>query len=553
MKRIMTGVTALAASALVMGTLAAGVTAARHMKTMGTATLTFGDQDGSPTFAENFNPFSPLALEGYEFMYEPLIAIGGLTGNVVPMLATGSKWSHGNKTLTFTLRSGVKWSNGKPFTAQDVVFTFDLLKKNPALDTNGVWKNISGVSASGNTVSFQFKAVDIPFAQYIDEEPIVYPGQFSGTNPVKFTDTNPIVTGPFVLDQFTPQAYTMKKNPLYWDSKQIAVPMIKEVALTTNTTSDLQLSQGLFDHSVLFEPGIQQAYTSKNPKYYHYFFPLASPVNIYFNLTEKPFNEVAFRQAIAYAVNRSVIYKKGEYGYEPPANESLLPPALWKGWLDKSLAKKYAYNYNPKKAISLLASIGYKMKGGEMVDSTGKQLSFTIECPTGWTDWISDLQIIQQELGKIGIKVNVETPSVNTDYTDIDTGHFQAALSFGWQEFNPYFVYNYILSSSESAPIGTAVGGINDNAERYNNPVMNKLIAKLAATANLAQQHKIVDQIQQITFTQVPVVTLVSAASWNEYQTNHYIGWPTAQNPYANPSTTWPNPEIILQHLTPAK
>lgn len=555
MKRLVAGVTAaLAASTMLMVAASAGVaTAAPHHKAMGTATLTFGDQDGSPTFTENFNPFSPLALEGYEFMYEPLIAVGGLTGNPVPELATGDKWSNGNKTLTFTLRSGVKWSNGKPFTAQDVVGTFDLLKKYPALDTNGIWQNITGVTASGNTVSFNFKQVDIPFAQYIEEQAIVYPPQFQGGNPVKFTDTSPIVTGPFVLDKFTPQAYTLKKNPLYWDASQIAVPEIKEIALTSNTTSDLQLSQGMFDHSVLFEPGIQQAYVAKNPKYYHYYFPLASPVNIYFNLTMKPFSNVKFRQAIAYAVNRNVIYKKGEYGYEPPANESLLPPALWKGWLDKSLAKKYAYSYNPKKATSLLESIGYKMQNGKLVDSSGKQLSFTIECPTGWTDWIQDLQIIQQELGKIGIKVNVETPSVNTDYTDIDTGHFQAALSFGWQEFNPYFVYHYILSSQESAPIGTAVGGINDNAERYYNPHLNSLLNQLAATANVTQQHKIVDQIQKITFTQVPVVSLVSAASWNEYQTNHYVGWPTAKNPYANPSTTWPNPEIILQHLTPAK
>lgn len=487
-------------------------------------------------------------------MYEPLISIGGLTGNVVPMLATGAKWTNHNKTLVFALRSGVKWSNGKAFTASDVLGTFNLLKKYPALDTNGIWKNITGISASGNTVSVNFKAVDIPFAQYIEETPIVYPAQFSNADPVKFTDNSPIVTGPFVLDQFTPQAYTLKKNPLYWDASQIAVPEIKEVALTSNTTSDLQMSQGLFDHSVLFEPGIQQAYTSKNPKYYHYFFPLASPVNIYFNLTMKPFNNVKFRQAIAYAVNRTQIYQKGEYGYEPPANESLLPPALWNGWLDTSLAKKYAYTYNPKMAVSLLESIGYKKNAsGQLVDSTGKQLSFTIECPTGWTDWIADLEIVQQELGQIGIKVNVLTPSVNTDYTDVETGHFQAALSYGWQEFNPYFVYNYILSSNQSAPIGTAVGGLNDNAERYHNPKLDALIAQLAASPNLSRQRQIVDAIQQITFSQVPVVALVSAASWNEYQTNHYTGWPTAQNPYANPSTTWPNPEIIVQHLVPAK
>lgn len=557
MKRLIAGVTAaVAASAMMMVGAASGVTAANHHRAgMGTATLVFGDQDGSPTFTQNFNPLPPSStvLEGWWYMYEPLIAIGGLTGNQVPMLATSQTWTHGDKTLVFTLRQGVKWSNGKPFTASDVVFTFNLLKKYPALDVNGIWKQITSVTASGNKVSFNFKAVNIPFAQYIQEQAIVYPPQFTGINPTTFTDPNPIVTGPFVLDQFTPQAYTLKKNPLYWDAAQIKVPEIKQVALTSNTTSDLQLSQGLFDHSVLFEPGIQQAYVAKNPKYYHYYFPLASPVNIYFNLTMAPFNNVKFRQAIAYAVDRNAIYKKGEYGYEPPANQSLLPPALYAGWLNKSLAKTYAYNLNPKKALSLLESIGYKMQGGKLVNAKGQQLTFTLECPTGWTDWIEDMQIIQQDLAKIGIKVNTETPSVATDYNDVQTGHFQAALSYGWQEFNPYFVYYNILSSATTAPVGQAVAGLNSNAERYKNPTVDKLINELASTANVARQHKIVDEIQQFTFKQVPVVALVSAASWNEYQTNHYTGWPTAKNPYANPSSTWPNPEIILQHLVPAK
>jgi peptide/nickel transport system substrate-binding protein len=276
-------------------------------------------------------------------------------------------------------------------------------------------------------------------------------------------------------------------------------------------------------------------------------------VSIYFNLTMAPFNNVKFRQAIAYAVNRSAIYKKGEYGYEPPADQSLLPPALWSSWRDKALASKYAYNYSPPKALALLRSIGYKMNAQhQLVNAGGKQLTFTLECPTGWTDWIADLGIIQQDLAKIGIKVNTETPSVATDYNDVQTGHFQAALVYGWQEFNPYFVYYYLLSSATSAPIGS-VTGFNSNSERYNNPAVNRLINELAATSNAARQHAIVDQIQAYTYKDVPVVALVSAASWNEYQTNHYVGWPTAQNPYANPSSTWPNPEIILQHLVPAK
>jgi peptide/nickel transport system substrate-binding protein len=546
--KIRTIATAVASLALVgMSFLgAAGPAQAKNLPP-----LVLGDQDGSPGFTANFNPLSVNALEGWWFVYEPLYELDGLTGAQTPWLATSYKWVN-SKELQFTVRNGVKWNNGKPFTAADVVFTFDLLKKYPALDLNGLWKVLSGVSAKGNVVTFTFKTVDIPAWQYIATQAIVYPPQFTGVNPVKFTDTNPIGTGPFMMGSFHSSAYTLKRNPYYWQASKVKVPSIEEIALSNNQTSDLMMSQGKFDEAVLFEPGIQQAYVAKNPKYYHYWFPLASPVNLYLNLTQAPFNNLKFREAIAYALNRVKIYKQGEYGYEPPANQSLLPPGLDQTWLDKSLAKKYNYNYDPTKAKKILASIGYKDKNGQLIGPNGKPVSFTLEVPTGWTDWIEDCSIIKQELGALGMNVTVETPSVATDYNDVETGHFQAALVYGWNESNPYFIYNYLLSSSASAPIGQ-VANFNSNTERFNSPLANKLIAELAQTSNVAQQHQIVDQLEKISFTQLPVIALVYAASWNEYQTNHWVGWPTAANPYANPSATWPDFLMIVTHLKPAK
>lgn len=540
-----------AASLLLVAAGMGGVSAATAASgsAMGKYPLVLADQDGSPGFTENFNPFSPNADEGLYFMYEPLYVVNSLTGQKTPWLATHYQWV-GNKEVRFTIRSGVKWSNGQPFTAQDVVFTFNLLKKYPAVDLNGIWSFLSSVSASGNVVTFEFSKADVPGLQYILNQEIVYPGQFQNVNPVKFTDTDPVVTGPYVVGSFNSSQYTLKTNPLYWQRSQIKVPEITEVAVT-GESSILQMAQGKFDQAILFTPDIQNVYVKKNPKFYHYWFPLASPVSLMFNLTEKPFNNVKFRQAMAYAVNREDIYKKGEYGYEPPANQSLLPPTLDASWLDKSLAKKYAYNYDPSKALSLLESIGYHKKNGELIGPNGKQLGFTLEVPTGWTDYIQDTAIIQQELGSLGIKVTTETPSVATDYNDVETGHFQATIQLGWQESNPYFIYDNQLSSTETAPIGK-VTAMAANNERYNNPTANKLIAELAATSNVAREHQLVDQIQQITFEQVPIIALVSGAAWNEYQTNHYVGWPTANNVYANPELGSTNDLTVITHLRPA-
>ncbi len=529
-----------------------GATTAKPADSMGKYPLVLGDEDGSPGFTRNFNPFSVNVDQGASFMYEPLYLVNSLTGKQTPWLATSYKWL-GNKEVQFTLRNGVKWSNGAPLTAQDVVFTFNELKKYPAVDLNGVWSFLSSVSAQGNVITFKFSKPNVPGLQYILNQEIVYPAQFAKVNPVTFTDPNPIVTGPYLVGSFNSNQYTLKVNPLYWQRSLIKVPEVIEDPMNGNSTDDLELSEGKFDEAVLFEPDIQKVYVDRNPSSYHYWFPLASPTSLSFNLTEKPFNNVKFRQAMAYAINKNVIYKQGEYGYEPPASQSLLPPTLDKKWLDPSLAKKYAYQYSPAKALKLLASIGYHKKDGKLVGPNGQQLSFSIQAPTGWTDYIQDMSIIQTELGQLGIKVTTETPSQATDYNDVETGHYQAALVYGWTESNPYFIYDYIMSYGESAPIGQ-VATMAANDGRYDNPTVNTLVAELAKATKSAKQHQIVDQLEQIAMSQVPVVALVSGAGWNEYQTNHYVGWPTASNPYADGELTGgTNALAVITHLRPAK
>ncbi len=544
---------ALAAPAVLLAGLLGAAGTPHRSAVMGKVPLVLGVEDGSPNFTENFNPFSPNHLAGDNYMYEPLTMVNLLNGKQTPWLATSYRWV--TKTdLQFTIRQGVKWSNGTPLTVKDVVFTFNLLKKYPALDLNAVWTNLSSVSGSGNTVTFHFKKADIPSWFYIATTPIVSAQQWSKVkNPVAYTDPHPVVTGPFVLQSFHPTQYTLKANPLYWQRSKIHIPAIKSVALSSNTTSDMLMSEGKFDQSVLFTPNIKGTYVNRNPKYYHYWFPLAPPVNLVFNLHQYPFNNVKFRAAMAYAINKQKIWKQGEYGYEPPANQTLLPPSLATKWLNKSLVKEYAYAYNPKRAAALLGQMGLKKNAhGQLIGKNGKQISLTLQVPTGWTDWIQDCQIIRGELGTLGIKVTVITPSVATDYNNVETGHFQAALVYENSNPNPWFIYDYILSSAMSAPVGQ-VAPFTGNVERYQNPKVNSLLSAYAQTTSAAKQHAIINQLQTIMVKQLPVVALVYGAAWNEYQTNHYVGWPTQQNPYAMPSNTYPDTLLIATHLTPAK
>lgn len=512
------------------------------------APLTVAFDYGSPNLEENFNPYAPNHLSGVNFMFEPLYVVNNLTGKRTPWLATGYRWASATK-LVFTMRSGIHWSDGRPLTAKDVAFTFNLLHRFPALDLNDVWSALSSVTAKGSEVIFTFSHPDVPYWYYIATTPIVPARQWGSVkNPVKFTDPSPVVSGPYMLDQFTTSQYILERNPHYWQKARVKVPELRFLALTGNTTSDLLLSEGKLDWATVFTPGIQKTYVARNPKYYHYWFPASSAQVLYLNLKRYPFNLLRFREALAYAINKQQIVTQGEYGYPEPANQAILPPAIQRRWVSPSLVKKYAYAYNPAKAGQILASIGFRKKNGQLLTPAGKPLSLVIEAPAAYTDMVQDEEIISRDLNRLGIKVRVFTTSVSTDTNDMDTGHYQMAIGFTNLYPNPWLTYNQLFNSKESAPIGQVTA---NNVERWENSTTDRLLNAFAGSTNAATQHRLMNQIEQILFSKLPVISLFYGPTWYEYQTNHYVGWPTPKNPYADPGNNYPSTLLMAIHLRP--
>src|SRR6266567_2582618 len=517
------------------------------------------DNESGGTWTCNFNPFN-LSYISYSLgnVYEPLVFVNTLqSGKMTPWLATSWAWSNGNKQLTFTIRKGVKFTNGHPLTAADVAYTFNLLKKFPTLDINAVWSVLSSVSQQGSDqVAMTFKTAAVPYFYYIaDQVAIVDPAIWSKiSNPVTYTDKNPVGTGAFTTGSTscTPQNIKYTANKHYWQPGLPKVGTVNYPSFLTNDTANTYLANGQAQWGGQFIPNIQKFYTSKSPNY-HYWFPPVANVSLFINLKNPILKNLAVRQAMAYGINRQKASTIGEYGYEPASNQSGIVTPTFSSWLDTSQAAAFGnnYNYNPAKAISILTAAGFKRGSDGIFAKGGQKLSFSIINNGGYSDWVAAVQTIQQSLKAVGIQITPQNLASTSWQSKVYAGQFQLAYNSETGGPSPYYELRQWLYSANSAPIGTAAGS---NWERYSNSAADALINQYAATTDPATQHLIVNKLQQVMLKEVPVIPVTESVDWYQYDTGSFTGWVTPNNQYALPAP-WQYPDWGQQmmNLAPKK
>src|SRR5271169_1858149 len=516
------------------------------------SSLTISNENGA-LWTCGFNPLnSSYNLLSVGFIYEPLVYVNPLQGGkTTPMLASSYSWGAGNKSLTFTIRQGVKWSDGTPMTAADVAYTFNLFKKYPALDLTGVWSVLSSVAATGSTVTMDFSTVAVPYFYYIaDQTPIVPEAIWSKiANPTTNPVSRPVGTGPYLMSKCSPSNITYTSNPHYWQPGEPKIAKIQYPAYTSNNTANDDLANGNAQWGAQYIPGIEAFYTSKSPNY-HYWFPPTVNVSLVPNLTNPQLSNVKVRQAMSYAINRGQVSSIGESGYEPPANQTGIVTPTFSSSLDSSALSSWGNGYDPAKAKALLASAGYHLAGGVMTNAAGQKLAFNVINIGDYSDWVASMQVIQQDLKAIGIQITPQNLS-NTDFdADLFYGKYQLAY-YDQQTFGPsaYYELNNWLNSANTAPVGKVAAS---NYERYSSKTTDALLDQYAITTSAAQQQTIMNQIQQVMLSAVPIIPVVEAVDWYQYDTGAFDGWPTPGNPYAQPSAySYPDNEQVLLHLSP--
>lgn len=510
------------------------------------------------TWVRNFNPFNQTSARQstLDFIYEPLVVFNRFDGNKpVFRLAESFKLSDDLKSIEFKLRPNLKWSDGKPLTATDVKFTYDYLKKFPALDFVSIWTFITGVEAvDAETVRFTLANPSSLAAEQLAQLPIVPEHVWKDiAEPVTYANEAPVGSGPLTeIPRFTGQTYDQCRNPHYWDAATLKVDCVRFPQLADNNQILTATASGTLDWGVSFIPDIENVYVAKDPEHFHFWYSPSSMVAFLFNQetanenNRKAFNDVKFRRAASMALDRGTMVDVAGYGY-PTLNED---PAgmgeLYKSWADQSVAADFGKygKYDADAAKALLDEAGYADKDGDGFrdNPDGSKISFSIIVPSSWTDWIDTVTIAVEGLQAVGLDAKIETPEEAVWTGNLINGTFDAAINSLPASASPYYPYKRAFSASDK-------GKTRFTSQRWFNPDVEALLTEFTQTADPAKQKEAMNKAQRIVAENMPMIPVFNNPNWYQYNTKRFKGWATAENPFVNPSITRNNPARLLHLL----
>lgn len=399
----------------------------------------------------------------FSLIYEGLTKTNGLTGEIEPALAESWEFSADQLKLVFTLRPNLKWSDGIPLTTDDVVFTYNDVYLNEAIptDTRDVLR-IGKNRALPTVRKLDDRRVEFsipePFAPFLRTaggltilpahalQALVNTPDSQGKPQFISAwgvDTDPrdiIVNGPYRLARYdTNQRVVFRRNPYYWryqtpgQSEGNIERIIWKIVESTDTAL-LQFRSGGLD-AVGVGPDkfslLKREEESGNFTIYEGG-PDFGTSFIFFNLNRgrrnnKPlvnpiksqwFNNVKFRQAVAYAIDRDRMLANLYQGLGLPQNSPISVQSPY--YLSPEEGLK-SYNYDPNKAKQLLKSAGFTYNAqGQLLDKNNNRVRFTLMSGAGSTTGVKIGTQIKQDLSKIGIRVDFTPIAFNTLVDKLD-------------------------------------------------------------------------------------------------------------------------------------
>lgn len=434
---------------------------------------------------------------------------------LIPYLAEDYSVSEDGLTYTFQLRKGVSFTDGTPFTAEDVKFTFDYMKEHPYK-----WVSVSMVEEASvvdeHTVEIKLNKTYNPFLSDVAGSLPILPKHIweNVTEPETFTEPEAAIsTGPFILENYDAAAgtYTFKANEDYfYGDVQIDKLVIANV-------SGGDSKEALLSGEIAAAPNIsyKAAMSLKDsPEYTVLEGPGLSVTRLYFNFDEEAMAVKEIRQAMYHAVNLDEIVEKAYGGAGYPGSAGHVQPGT--PWYNPDV-RQYAYDVETAK--KMLSEAGAADSNGDgILEYNGEEMSYTLT----FTENDEKLaELLVSYMKAVGIELVPQSADDATVKAAISEGNFELAFntngSFGG---DPVFLSRFATVGADGAPSVTGQGGTTWESEEY-----NRIYNESAVEQDDAKRHQQVNELQEIIAEELPCLTLYYKKAVAAYNNTIFDGF----------------------------
>ena len=532
-----------------------------------------GGVSGQHVDHELWNPYSIGSnhQNGANIMYEPLAFYSAFADEELMWLAESYSYNEDSTELTIKTRPGINWSDGQPFSAEDVAFTFESLKELGSqvrwgVDVQQFVESAEAVDEQTVLIKFVvpaprfFNLVSYKFdiGVYIVPKHI-----FEGQDWTTFTAFDvekgwPVTTGPFQVVASSPEQKIYDRRETWWAADQGLAPMPEmERIVQLPDAQEQQQAQSLITNEIdmgftlapetfatIFEQN--DKITTHAGRQAPYGYLDWWPVSMYVNTTVPPFDNPDVRWALSLFIDREQVVEVGWSGANTISRLPMPPYPPLQRYFDavEDLLQEYnTSEFNPDKANALLEKAGFTKNGeGKWVDAAGEPLSLDAFVP----DFLNGMgMVVVQQLKDQGIEVN---PSNPPDMFDRFTqGDYEAAFfGHGGSVNDPYFTLRLYQGSSKAVP-----GDHQSNFSRWSNPAYDEIVDQVYVTpmTDYATLEKLFHDAMAIWLPALPDIPLTELYHRIGYNETYWTNWPTAENPYVNGASWHLTFEMVLWNL----
>jgi len=443
-----------------------------------------------------------------------LVRVNRQTQDLEPALAQSWKVSKDGRQITFRLRSGISFSDGTPFSAGDVAYTIQQLM-DPALHspTGDAFRsgtgNVESKVISPTQISITFPAPVAGLDRLFDQVAIL-----SERSPRK----EAAVLGPFMLADYKPGATVLlKRNPNYWKSDEQGrkLPYLDSIRVDIQPNRDVEMlrfKRGELDLINSLDSEYFDKLEATSPQLVHDAGPSLDSEQLWFNQVAKApipvykknwFRSANFRKAISEAINREDLSRIVFHGHAQPAAGPFSPANRF--WFNSKLKPQA---YSPDTALKALQSDGFRLENGALKDKDGNAVVFSIITNAGSKTRERMAVLIQDDLQKIGIHVNVVTLDFPSLIERMTQSFDYEAIILGLTnvDLDPNGEMNVWLSSAENHQWNPQ----QKTPETPWEAEIDRLMRAQASSTDLKRRKEAFDRVQEIVVEEQPFIFLIN-------------------------------------------